>query len=113
MAIERVQSSEFNRLRHGQSIGCNGLVLNPMVCDRLFGTFGNCVNDGRRQFCLQSKNEHGDPHFFLSQFQEKCIRKVLAVFENILCSTVFFAATVWFCEPLDLQLKHIQKPPKN
>ena len=35
IAIERVQSSEFNRLRHGQSIGCNGLVLNRMVCDRL------------------------------------------------------------------------------
>ena len=78
----------------------------------LFGTFGNCVNDGRRQFCSQSKDEHGDPHFFLSQFQEKCIRKVLAVFEK---SSRYsnLAATVWFSEPLDLQLKHMQKPTKN
>ena len=78
----------------------------------LFGTFGNCVNDGRRQFCSWSKNEHGDPHFFLSQFQEKCIRKVVAVFEKN-SRYSFFAATVWFSEPLDLQLKHIEKPAKN
>ena len=27
--------------------------------------------------------------------------------------SLFFAALVWFSEPLDLQLKHIKKPAKN
>ena len=35
LMIERVQSSEFNRQCHGKSIGCNGLVLNRIVSDRL------------------------------------------------------------------------------
>ena len=35
MVIELVQSSEFNRLRHVQSIGCNSLELNRILCDRL------------------------------------------------------------------------------
>ena len=43
IVIERVQGSEFNRLRHGQSIGCYGLVLNRMVCDRLiWDVWGLC-----------------------------------------------------------------------
>ena len=68
----------------------------------VFGVFGKRVNDGRKQFCSFSQSEHGYP-FFLSQSQEKCIRKVLVVLENIL-GTVF---------PLDFQLKHIQKPTKT
>ena len=80
MVIELVQSSEFNRLRHVQSLGCNSLELNRILCDRLIWDVWQLINKDRRQFCSKTKNEHGDPNFFLSHFQEKCIRKVLAVF---------------------------------
>ena len=52
----------------------------------VFGVFGKRVNDGRRQFCSQSKNEHSDPIFFFLNF------KVLVAFEKMLGAV--FAATV-------------------
>ena len=51
------------------------------------------------KFVCRAKTSTVTPIFFLSQFQEKCIRKVLAVFEKN-SRYSFFAATVWLCEPL-------------
>ena len=81
--IERVQSSEFNRLHHGQCIGCNGLELNRMVCDRLiWDVWQLCQWRSETVLFTEQNQARWPPFFFLSQLQEKCIRKVLAVFEK-------------------------------
>ena len=89
IAIERVQSSEFNRLRHGQSIGCNGFVLNRIVCDRLIWDVWQLCQWQETVLFVEQKRARWPPFFFLSHFQGKCIRKVLAVFEKKILGTVF------------------------
>ena len=72
----------------------------------VFGVFYMHVNDSRRHFffCSKSKIKQGEPIFFLSQLQEKCIRTVLVVFKKVLVRFFFFASTVCSGEPLDVQL---------
>ena len=63
--IKRVQSSEFNRLRRGRCIWCNGLVNEPDCCDRLIWGVCQRVNDGRRPFCsYRAKTSMVTPIFF-------------------------------------------------
>ena len=90
LMIERVQSSEFNRPRHRKSIGCNGLVLNRIVCDRLIWDVWQLYQGRWETLVRRAKMSTVTPIFFLSHFQKKSIRKVLAVFEKILAQFFFF-----------------------
>ena len=92
IAVDLVQSSEFNRLRHGQSIGSNGLELNRIVCDRLIylgrlATVSMTVEDS---FVCRAKTI-GDPHFFFLISK----KNVSGRFWYFLKKQFFFAETVW------------------
>ena len=111
IAIERVQSSEFNRLPYGQSIGCNGLVLNRMVWSPYLGRLATVSMTLGDRFVRRAKTSMVTSIFSFSVPKEMYQEGSGAFWKNF--KVHFFAATVWFSEPLDLQLKHIPRPAKN
>ena len=73
------------------------------------GTVSMTVGDS---LVRRAKTSTVTPIFFFLSSKRNVSGRFWRILQKIL-GTVFFAATVWFSEPLDLQLKHIQKPAKN
>ena len=96
-----------------RSLNFRRVVLNwtGLFVIALFGTFGNCVNDGRRQFCSLSRNEEGlnwPIFFFLKRNVSwrfwRFLRKILG---KVFLRQRFAAVNPWTC------LKQHTKARKN